>query len=39
MKNTYLKPFMLLSIIVATLFACGDDDNAITPEQDRRYRS
>ena len=35
MKNTYLKPFMLLSIIVATLFACGDDDNAITPEQDK----
>ncbi|MEL0650819.1 DUF5689 domain-containing protein [Algibacter sp. TI.3.09] len=34
MKNTYLKPFMLLSIIVATLFACGDDDNAITPEQE-----
>ena len=27
MKNTYLKPAIILSLIIATLFSCGDDDN------------
>ena len=32
MKNKFLKPAIVLSMIVATLFSCGDDDNIDLPD-------